>query len=113
MQCPLNLVLSSLLETLGCRPPYYIGHDNSLPKCLNPQNLKTAFSRTTIQNDTNPCRMIEKVIYTYEKMDGISIADKLIEGSRDNMFQLLFEFQGDTNMNSYNYYAVSVSFQSI
>ena len=67
MQCPLNLVLSSLLETLGCRPPYYIGHDNSLPKCLNPQNLKTAFSRTTIQNDTNPCRMIEKVIYTYEK----------------------------------------------
>ena len=58
------------IETLGYRPPYYIGHTNSLSKCLNPRNLQIAFSRTTNKNDTNPFQMIEKVFYTYEEMDG-------------------------------------------
>ena len=58
------------LKTLGYRPPYYIGHTNSLSKCLNPRNLQIAFSRTTNKNDTNPFQMIEKVFYTYEEMDG-------------------------------------------
>ena len=38
--------------------------------------------------------MVEKIISSYDDMDGISNTDKLIEGSKAEMSQLLFQFQG-------------------
>ena len=89
------------IETLGCRPPSYIGFNTTLPKCANAKNLSKAFNMTTTKNDINPCQMVEKVIFSYDEMDGIPNSDKFLEETdedNENMFQLFFRFQGDTYM---------------
>ena len=90
------------VKTLGCRPPTYIGFNTTLPKCVESKDLAKAINMTTSKNDTNPCQMIDKVIFSYVEMDGIpGVMDKLIEETNEpneNMFQLIFQFQGDTYM---------------
>ena len=68
------------VKTLGCRPPTYIGFNTTLPKCVDSRDLAKAINMTTSKNDTNPCQMVDKVIFSYDEMDGIpGVMDKLIE----------------------------------
>ena len=42
--------------------------------------------------------MVEKVVCSYDDMDDITNVDKLIEESKANVSQLLFQFQGCSDL---------------
>ena len=88
---------SKFLRKVGCRPPHWKEFSNQ-PNCSNKDQMYK-FAWMNLEQETRPCRKVQKVIYSYEELDFMK-PDLLMIPRKENerLFKLSIDFDNSMFM---------------
>ena len=92
-----ELAEKRFVKAMGCRP-IFLNVSSSLPKCIRHEEYTTAIKQNGYSLSEEPCRRVEKVMYSYNEYQINSNLSSWGVAEATEMFEIAMLFQGNTFM---------------
>ena len=104
-------IMKQIMNTIGCQPPYW-NQLNYLPNCTNKEQM-SKFYYLNLDGHIPPCKIMQKVMYSYKELSEIRYQWLNISNSEDYYYYDYYENNdslSDSNLKKTNYFKIVIEF---